>query len=79
MGRDDYYGDYISAVPDGWRSQSGLEPDEGRYFLADFLAVFAFFLGVNGCGGVCSMRRSTSSVLRWSSSGLDFSSLMAGV
>lgn len=54
---------------------------EARYFVARFLVFAAgFFFGVNGVGGVWSMRFRTSSVLRWSSSGgLGFSSLMAGV
>jgi hypothetical protein len=41
---------------------------EARYFLADFLGFLAFFFGVNGCGGVFSIRSSTSSVRRWSAS-----------
>lgn len=54
---------------------------KARYFLAGLLARFAFFFGVNGFGGVCSKRRSTSSVRRWSSSevGSGFFSIMVGV
>lgn len=76
-------GDYILDVPYAKLDPAPCERDAlalgGRYFLAAFLGGFADFFGVNGCGGVCSMRRSTSSVRRWSaSSGLGFS-FMAGV
>jgi hypothetical protein len=54
------------------RRERDASPTKARYFLAAFWGFACFFFGVNGFGGVASIRRSTSSSL-----GLGFS--MAGV
>jgi len=60
-------GDYALDVPrmntQNPRRERDASDPEGGYFLPAFLDLASFFFGVNGFGGVASIRRSTASSL----------------